>query len=147
MLLISLILLLLFCCAKHITMSTLCGGQLCIGPTYWWLLFSHEHFRFWKSIRSTSTCDRNVSACIGFVTGRFLWSVMLFCWAWSGHYDKQRHDSLQDFRLDTFYVVVRFISSSVCCGGVALTQNFMQLTFWYYYLVVSCYNLANLFAW
>ena len=32
MLLISITLLQLFCCVKDITMSTLCGGQLCVAP-------------------------------------------------------------------------------------------------------------------
>ena len=44
-------------------------------------------------------------------------------WTQSG---KQRHDLLRDLRVDPFHVVVCFISSSVCCGGVALTQNFVS---------------------
>lgn len=60
-------------------------------------------------------------------------------WAQTG---KQRHDLLRNFRVDTFNIVVHFISSPVRYGGVALTENFVQLTFWYYYLVVSRYNVA-----
>lgn len=55
---------------------------------------------------------------------------------------KQRHVLMRDFGVDTFDIVVCFIASPVCCG-VALTQNFVHLTFWYYCLV-SCYNFAML---
>ena len=43
-------------------------------------------------------------------------------WTQSG---KQRQNLLRDLRVDPFYVVVCFISSSVCFGGVTLTQNFV----------------------
>ena len=89
-----------------------------------WLVLSHAHLRFQNSIRSTSTCDRNVSACIGLVIGRFLWSVILLGME-STQAAKQRYYLLRDFRVNTFNVVVGFVSSCVRCRAMALAENFV----------------------
>lgn len=60
--------------------KTCCNDQLHVKASCGF--FPQEQFKFLKSIKSNCMWARKLFTCIGFVIGRFKWSVMLFCCWW-----------------------------------------------------------------